>query len=94
MRPEDRVLFVGENDRFHCPARWVFRSAFPPILAWGSDPQRWRRGIKGMRINWIVAVPPPPPDFLDSLPEDLALVERNGPALLYGVRAAPGTDPR
>lgn len=94
VRPEDRVIFLGEYDRFHCPARWVWRGDYHPIRLWGSDPARWRRGLRVMRINWLVVTLPLPVNFLDSLGDAVLLVEQNGSSRLYRVQPDPAAGPR
>ncbi len=54
LGPSDRVVFVGENDRFHCPATLVWRAEFLPISAWGSDPSAWRRGFAELGIGAVL----------------------------------------
>ena len=54
LRPADRVVFVGENDRFHCPAALVWRAEFLPVAAWGSDPAAWRRGFSELGIDAVL----------------------------------------
>ena len=86
VRPEDRVIFLGEYDRFHCTALWVWRANYHPIRLWRFDPARWRRGLRVMRIDWLVVTLPLPVNFLDSLGDAIVLVDRNGPSLLYRVQ--------
>ncbi len=88
VRPEDRVIFLGEHDRFHCPARWAWRGNYHPIRRWRFDPALWRRGLRVMRIDWLVVTLPLPVNFLDSLGDAVRLVDENGPSLLY--RVEPG----
>ena len=52
--PEDRVLFVGENDRFHCPAALAWRAEYLPAAAWGRDPAAWRAGLDGLGITHVL----------------------------------------
>ena len=54
LGPSDRVVFVGENDRFHCPAALVWRAEFLPVAAWGSDPAAWRRGFSDLGIDAVL----------------------------------------
>ena len=87
VRPEDRVVFLGEYDRFHCPARWTLRNTYRPVNQWGYDPDLWRKGLLELRVTHIMANPSPPHDgLLDSLKDTVALVERSRSAALYRVR--------
>ncbi len=92
LGPNDRVVFVGENDRFHCPAGAVYRGEFLPVSSWGADPEAWRRGLAELGITAVVwrtdrvvggagigAV-------FERLSDVLEPVERNGPAVLLRVR--------
>ena len=84
----DRVILLGENDRFHCPAARAWRDDFRPVSDWGRDPAAWRRGIDVFGITAILsredrrsAAP-----LLGALGDRLEVVGRNGPAVLYRVR--------
>ena len=50
----DRVLFVGENDRFHCPARRCSELRIPPGAAWGRDPAAWRSGLDQLHVTHVL----------------------------------------
>jgi 4-amino-4-deoxy-L-arabinose transferase-like glycosyltransferase len=87
IKPEDRVVFLGEHDRYHCPAGIVYRSAWYPVNRWGNDPDRWRQELTRYRITYIVhrdeafdKVP-----VLEALRDRLVRVERSGVATLYRV---------
>jgi hypothetical protein len=87
IKPEDRVVFLGEHDRYHCPAGIVYRSAWYPVNRWGNDPDRWRQELTRYRITYIVhrdeafdKVP-----VLEALSDRLVRVERTGVATLYRV---------
>ena len=87
LTPQDRVVFLGEHDRYHCPAGIVYRSAWYPVNRWGNDPALWRQELTRYRITYIVhreeafdKVP-----LLESLQDRLVKVERRGPATLYRV---------
>jgi hypothetical protein len=89
VRPDDRVLFVGENDRFHCPAAEAWRDDFAPVAAWAADPAAWRRGIDDLEITAIVMREdrrPAAPGRLEALGLPLVPVARRGPAVLLRVR--------
>lgn len=89
VRPEDTVLFMGEYDRFHCPARRIFRRDYFPVNRWGHDLALWRSGLRRLHITHIVEFPTPHPgDLFDSLTDTVRLVARNGDASLYRVLPA------
>jgi len=86
--PNDRVVLLGENDRFHCPAALAWRDDYLPISPWGMDPEAWRKGLSVLEITAILyredrrsARP-----LLEALGDRLDLVARHGPAVLYRVR--------
>jgi hypothetical protein len=86
LAPGDRVVFVGENDRFHCPAGAVWRAEFSPVAGWGDDPEAWRRGLDTLGITAVVWRSDREAFAVRALLGDrLALVAENGPARLYRV---------
>jgi hypothetical protein len=91
LGPEDRVVFVGENDRFHCPAALVWRAEFLPVAAW-ADADDWRRGLEELGITAVVWRSDRAPfGVLDGLGPRLSPVARHGPARLFAVvRPPPG----
>ncbi len=86
LGPSDRVVFVGENDRFHCPAGFVWRAEFLPVAGWGADPAAWRRGLDELGITAVVLR-----GDRARIPEGLARtgalepVAANGDATLYRI---------
>jgi hypothetical protein len=88
MGSADRILFLGENDRFHCPARAAWRDDFLPVAAWGRDAQAWRRGLDVLGITHLVDREDRrnSAGLVGQLRDRLELVTRNGPAVLYRVR--------
>jgi hypothetical protein len=93
--PQDRVVFLGEHDRYHCPAGIVYRSAWYPVNRWGNDPALWRKELTRFGITYIVhreeafdKVP-----LLEKLGDRLSKVERRGPATLYRVLPESGAEP-
>jgi hypothetical protein len=86
--PADRVILVGENDRFHCPAAFAWRDEFLPIAAWGRDRDAWLRGLSELGITHILWREDRRPDsFVFALLADrLEPIARDGPAVLYRVR--------
>ena len=96
IKPEDRVVFLGEHDRYHCPAGIVYRSAWFPVNRWGNDPDRWREELTRYRITYIVhrdeawdKVP-----VLEALSDRLERVARNDVATLYRVLPEPNDPTR
>jgi hypothetical protein len=88
VRPDDRVLFLGENDRFHCPAAESWRDDYSPVAAWGADPAAWRRGVDALGITAILVREdrrPDAPARLEALGDRLVPLGRRGPAVLYRV---------
>jgi hypothetical protein len=88
VRRDDRILFLGENDRFHCPAAESWRDDFAPVSGWGADPAAWRRGIDALGITSILVREdrrPEAPARLESLGGGLVPLGRSGPAVLYRV---------
>jgi hypothetical protein len=87
----DRVVFLGENDRFHCPASEAWRAEFLPVSRWGADPAAWRAGLRRLGITRLVwredRVPAAP--LVSALGGTLRLEARSGPAALYVVGGAP-----
>jgi hypothetical protein len=96
LRPADRVVFLGEHDRFHCPARIAYRSEWYPVNRWGNDPALWRQKLTRYRITHLLVrdeawdrVP-----LVRSLRDRLELVDRQGVAALYRVLPEPETASR
>ena len=86
--PDDRIVLLGENDRFHCRAAVAWRDDYLPVAAWGRDPAAWRAGLSSLGITGVLvredrrrAGP-----LLEALTDRLEPVARNGPAVLYRVR--------
>jgi hypothetical protein len=84
----DRVLFFGENDRFHCPAALAWSEEFLPASAWGRDPSAWRAGLDELGITHLLYRSDRRSEgpLLEALGDRLELVGRDGPAVLYRVR--------
>jgi hypothetical protein len=87
VRPADRLILVGENDRFDCPAALAWRANFQPVASWGGDPRAWRRGLDSLGITHVLWRADRVPAMPDGMPADrLILIARNGPAALYRLR--------
>ena len=88
VAPQDRVLFLGENDRFHCPAALAWRDEFLPVASWGRDREAWLRGLAGLGITHVLwREDRRPGSFVpEMLADRLEPVARNGPAVLFRVR--------
>ncbi|MGH9364610.1 MAG: hypothetical protein ACRD1B_05015 [Thermoanaerobaculia bacterium] len=86
VRREDRVIILGDWDRYHCPAAFVFWDRYLPTL-WGDDPHRWRREMRQLRISCILyrSDQRDRSALLQSLGDCLRPVESRGPATLYRV---------
>ena len=83
----DRVLFVGENDRFHCPGELSWSSDYLPAAAWGRDPEAWRAGLDALGVTHVLHRSDRRPEGLPGGLEDrLELVGRDRGATLYRVR--------
>ena len=84
--PDDRVVFIGEWDFFHCPARSIERAFYHPIVNWDSNPAVWRRGLARLRVDWVVESDRSREDLVARLVGNtLELVDRNGASSLYRV---------
>jgi hypothetical protein len=96
LGPADRVVFLGENDRFHCPAAAAWRSEFLPVSAWGRDPRTWRRELKRLGITHLVYREDRTDSraLLEGLRGQIEPVARNGPAVLLRWTRPPEADPR
>lgn len=82
VRPEDRVLLLGNSDFFHCPAEYVLgQAAFSRLI---PDPRRWRDGLRRLRISHVLIVDNRyNKDLLASLGDCLEVLDRNERAILY-----------
>ena len=86
LGPADRVVFIGENDRFHCPAGTVWRSEFSPVAGWKDDPESWRRGLDALGITAVVwRTDRAPFAGLEHLGDRLTPAAEHGPARLFEV---------
>jgi hypothetical protein len=85
---DDRILFLGENDRFHCPAALAWRDDYLPVAAWGRDPAAWRAGLGALRITGVLSREDRrgAQTLLGALADRLEPAAREGPAVLYRVR--------
>ncbi len=89
LTADDVVVFVGENDRFHCPARRVWRADFLPVAGW-RDPEAWRRGFDALGVTAVVWRSDRAPfPWRSSLADRLGPSESHGPARLCTVRRSP-----
>ncbi len=83
----DRVLFIGENDRFHCPAEVAWSVEYLPVAAWGRDPAAWRAGLDALGVTYVLQRTDRRPAGLPvGLDDRLERVGRDGAAVLYRVR--------
>ncbi len=92
LGPGDRVVFLGEHDRYYCPASAAWRDDYQPVVAWGADPAAWARGLDELGITYVLLRTdrrPGAAPLLDALAGRLERVGDNGPAVLYRVRRGP-----
>jgi hypothetical protein len=83
VRPGDRLLFIGENDRFHCPAAAAWRFEFRPPSASG-DPSAWARDLAELGITHVLWRQDRVARLPEGFPADrLDVVARSGEAYLY-----------
>jgi hypothetical protein len=87
VEPSDRVVFLGENDRFHCPAQTAWRSEFLPVSSWGDDPEAWSRGLDALGATHLLWRRDRRPDGgpIPWLPDRLEKVSSNPSAVLYRI---------
>lgn len=89
IRPEDRVLMIGDWDHFHCPARYSVKEVDLPVDP--HDAPGWRNLVReleithvlfqgGQRRKWI----------LESLENCAEEIGRHRGAVLYRLRGGPG----
>jgi hypothetical protein len=91
----DRVVLLGENDRFHCPAGEAWRAEFVPVARWGRDPEAWRDGLRRLGITRLIWREDrvPANGLIEALGDTLRLEARSGPASLYAVAGAGEPEP-
>jgi hypothetical protein len=85
VRLEDRVLLLGDWDRYHCPAEYVIRDIQLAIAS--QEPDRWRRELRRLRISHIVfrADQRSRKALLEPIGDCLEVVDRHASATLYRV---------
>jgi hypothetical protein len=88
LTPEDRVVLLGEHDRYHCPAEIAYRSGWYPVNRWGNEAVTWRRELTRYRITHLFVRDEAYDrvSLIQALRDRLELIERRGPATLYRVR--------
>jgi hypothetical protein len=93
IQPEDRVVFLGEHDRYHCPAGIVYRSAWYPVNRWGNDPDRWREELTRYRVTYLLVRDEARDraSLIRAISDRIEPVERRGKATLY--RVLPASPP-
>lgn len=95
VSPRDRVVLIGEFDRFHCPADLVYRAKFIPVVDWGDEPAVWREQLRryGITVVVISSLPRlwPPPRRVRELASsgDLQFVASHDTTTLYRVTPFP-----
>jgi hypothetical protein len=83
----DRVVLLGENDRYHCPAGLAWRAEFLPVARWGADAAAWREGLRELSITRVLWREDRvgAGALIGALDGTLRLEARSGPAALYAV---------
>ncbi|HEY4228772.1 MAG TPA: hypothetical protein VGO79_01305 [Thermoanaerobaculia bacterium] len=90
--PGDRLLFIGENDRFHCPARAAWRYEFRPAASAG-DAAIWNRDLADLAITHVLWRKDRVPNLPAGFPADrLDEIGRRGDSFLYRLRRAGARD--
>ena len=87
VRPEDRVLLLGEWDRYHCPATYVLRDRDIDTRRLGEDVYRQRDELRLLRVTHIVLRSDQERRraLLGSIRECIEVVDRHASATLYRV---------
>lgn len=89
VRPEDRVLFLGEWDHYHCPARYSVADVDLPLA--GGDASGWRNLLRDLEITHVLYREgqrrKPILESFESCAEEIG---RHGTAFLYQLRGGPG----
>ena len=84
VRPEDRVLLVGEWDRYHCPARYSVRDVDLPIQ--GHDSGAWQSEMRRLQITHVLfRSGQKRGSILESLEKCAEELGRTGTAALYRI---------
>ena len=85
--PSDRVVFLGENDRYHCPAQLAWRSEFLPVSSWGDDPEAWSRGLDSLGATHLLWRRDQRPHGgpIPWLSDRLEMIDSNPSAVLYRI---------
>jgi Dolichyl-phosphate-mannose-protein mannosyltransferase len=89
VRPQDRVLFLGEWDHYHCPARYSVADVDLPVA--GEDASGWRNLLRDLEITHVLYRDgqrrKPILESFESCTEEIG---RHGTAFLYRLRGSPG----
>ena len=92
VAPGDRLLFIGENDRFHCPARAAWRYEFRPAASVG-EAGVWNRDLADLAITHVLWRKDRVPKLPAGFPADrLDEIERRGDSFLYRLRREDAGD--
>lgn len=95
VSPRDRVVLIGEFDRFHCPADLVYRARFIPVVDWDDEPAVWRQQLRRYGITVVVMsslprlwpLPRRPRELASS--GDLQFIASHDTTTLYRVKPLP-----
>src|SRR5262249_31505466 len=88
---EDRVLLLGDWDRYHCPAAFVLKESNLPLM--NENRERARREVRRLGINLVEyrSDQPMGKSLMESLKPCVELLARREPAALYRLRwESPG----
>ncbi|HEX7252594.1 MAG TPA: hypothetical protein VF376_06910 [Thermoanaerobaculia bacterium] len=84
VAPNDRVLLLGNSDRYHCPAEYMISLSVLKRMNQGSGD--WRDALRRLRITRIVRVDERyNRKFMESLGRCVEIVDRHANAILYRV---------
>lgn len=84
VRPNDRVLLLGNSDRYHCPAEYVLTES--TLSRMSRDPSRWRDELRRLRITCIVRADRRyDRELIDSLGDCIEQLDQHANAILYRV---------
>ncbi|HEX7251753.1 MAG TPA: glycosyltransferase 87 family protein, partial [Thermoanaerobaculia bacterium] len=82
--PHDRVLFVGEWDRYHCPASYAVKEVDLPIAP--SDSSAWRSILRKLEITHVLYRADPIRELiLPAFDRCAREIEHHESAILYSI---------
>ncbi len=85
--PKDRVVFLGEFDRYHCGCERAYRIEYDPVSRWGLDPALWKAGLAELSVDYVAYRDRENyRQLVDGLSGSLQLIAENRDARLYRVK--------